>query len=335
MTGHVAGGALKLDVLAPAKVNLALCVEGRVEGGKHPLSTVMQAVSLCDKIAFVAVPGDPDIEVSMHGVGGVVAEDIPVEDNLVYRAVVEFCRIADVELSHHVSFKIDKAIPSQAGLGGGSSDCAAAIALTARLYGFDPRGPEAIDTARILGSDVAFFLEGGCALLDGFGDRVSRKLSSVPMHMVIARPDEGLSTPSVYNEFDRISGDSNDAYSRIYACISAMVELLEAGGGGAGGARDGRTVSSRIASLLANSLEIPAISLMPGIGDLLEALSGCDGVLGSRLSGSGSAVFAICDSRESAEAASRKMQEMDFWATACESVSFGAGAQDFRHDNRA
>ncbi len=338
----------EMDLVAPAKVNLGLAVRHERESGRHPLSTIIQAVSLCDEIQVRAVPDsrDPGVTVEMESVHGFVEDPMPMEENLVFRAAMAFHERIGEPLSHRVSFSVLKRIPMRSGLGGGSSDCAAAIVAMARLHGLDPKGPEAVDVARRLGSDIAFFLEGGCALYGGFGDIFVQRLATLEAEFVIARPEGGLPTPEVYARFDELAAGSDAPAASGAADVSAesismrrMEQLLAVGdsvsnpvGKPMSKIRDshaspgGASAARAVASILVNSLQPPACDLMPEISSMLDELSVCEGVWGSALSGSGSAVFAICsDPRCASEAASR-MRDLGWWSVTCTGISFGASS---------
>lgn len=304
---------VELDLVAPAKVNLWLDVGKRDGSGKHRLSTVMQTVSLCDTMHVQADwdPAHAGIEIETTFGPGVEPEDIRLEDNLVYRALMAFCDRIGSPMGDRVHIDLVKNIPTQSGLGGGSSDCAAAIGLMAALFGFDPRGSEAMGVARDLGSDVAFFLDGGCALLEGYGDVLVARYPDPGLHLALARPEGNLRTPDVYRRFDQISADAPDI---VEGSLPPVAGMLESGAG-----------AESVAGSIGNGLQDAACDLLPGIAEVLEAFEPLPGVLASSVTGSGAACYAICDSERAARDAAREMGRRGFWSTACTTVSFGAG----------
>lgn len=161
--------------LAPAKLNLTLVIVGRREDGFHALHSVMVPLGLADRLALAPAfaPGD-----RLHATG-VDAPDLgPTDRNLVVRAIAAAraaCRARSVDASlPALAARLDKRIPSAAGLGGGSSDAAAALDGALEAWGVqDALGPgDRASVAAGLGADVPFFLAGGWALVEGRGERV-------------------------------------------------------------------------------------------------------------------------------------------------------------------
>jgi len=174
----------------PAKVNLALRVIGRRPDGYHELDTVFQAVDLWDTLELRAAPGRLTLTCDAPGV--------PVDDsNLVLRAAA-LLRERHGRARNGAAFHLDKGIPAQAGLGGGSSDAAGALRLCLRHWELelDDDGLQAV--ARELGADVPFFLLGGTARGRGRGDRVEALAAAVGRPMLLGMPPFGISTKQVF-----------------------------------------------------------------------------------------------------------------------------------------
>ncbi len=175
---------------APAKLNLSLAVEPRIVAGKHPLTSIFVTIDLCDTLIFDfeegvrLAPDALDFELNVSAQLGRCAAEIEHElgasheDNLVLKAVRLFLETfgAEVIPARQLAITLEKGIPLQAGLGGGSSDAAAALRVLARVAGLEPTAPALLEVARELGADVAFFLHGGCALMTGFGDELVEHL---------------------------------------------------------------------------------------------------------------------------------------------------------------
>ena len=181
---------------AYAKVNLSLDVVGRRADGYHLLSMVCQTVSLCDTLTFVRKPGAP-LSVRVEQ-----APEIPSgPENLVYRAAERFFAAAG-EDDRGVEITIEKHIPAQAGLGGGSADAAAALRGLCRLYG-KRLSKETLDAiALAVGADVPFCLCGGTALAEGIGERLT-PLKALPRCLfVVVKPPFGVSTKEAYQKID-------------------------------------------------------------------------------------------------------------------------------------
>ena len=182
----IAGG---VEVLAPAKLNLFLEVLGRRPDGYHEIESLMVAVSLYDTLTFT---DDPSGEISLR------CNDpaLPVgSDNLVVKAAERLRASADSLRGARIV--LDKAIPAQAGLGGGSSDAAATLVALDRLWDLRTPPKTLDDLAGEIGSDVAFFMHAPAAVCRGRGEQVE----SVPLndvyHFVLVCPPVGMSTADV------------------------------------------------------------------------------------------------------------------------------------------
>jgi 4-diphosphocytidyl-2-C-methyl-D-erythritol kinase len=259
-------------VAAPAKLNLHLEVTGKRPDGYHGLETLMLAVDLFDTLE---VQDDPAGGLTL-GCDTPGVPDGPA--NLAWRAADELrTRLAP---DRGARLRLTKRIPHQAGLGGGSSDAAAAILGCARVWGVEPSA----EAAAAVGSDVAFFLGGPAAWCTGRGEVVEPEAIGGELNFVIVKPPGGLATADVYR---RLTVPAEPASGR------EMRRAVRAGDPGA------------VARHLFNRLEGPAFGLRPDLAELAETVRGC-GPLGVRLTGSGSAVFAVCrDSSHALQVAGR------------------------------
>ena len=177
-----------------AKINRFLHVTGIRPDGYHTLRTVMQTVSLCDRISFrqserdeklVFICSDPALE---------------NESNLCVKAVRVFEESAGFAVSGRL--KLDKRIPWGAGLGGGSADAAAVLRLLQRRFGRPLTDEQLMTAARRLGADVPFCVRGGRALCEGIGDVITPLPDERTEHMLIVKGKSGLSTPDMYRALD-------------------------------------------------------------------------------------------------------------------------------------
>lgn len=194
-----------MTVQTPAKINLSLAVGPPRHDGYHPLVTVYQAVSLFDHvIATPAAPGEVTLEVDPSSpLPADVLAAVPTDDgNLAVRAARLLAERTGT--TGGARLRLHKAIPVAAGLAGGSSDAAAALVACNRLWGTRLSRAELQVIAAELGSDVPFCLVGGTAIGHGRGERVSPLLARGPFHWVLAIDKQGLSTPMVYAELDRL-----------------------------------------------------------------------------------------------------------------------------------
>ncbi|HET7343867.1 MAG TPA: 4-(cytidine 5'-diphospho)-2-C-methyl-D-erythritol kinase [Methylomirabilota bacterium] len=270
------GNARRLVVSAAAKVNLALEVLGRRADGYHEIATVMQTVDLSDRLVLEEADG---LELRT------TAPDIPTDErNLAYRAAAALREAGGIEAGARLT--LDKRIPAAAGLGGGSSDAAAALLGLNRLWGL--RWPaERLDELAVgLGMDVPFFLRGGAALATGRGERLA-PLAGASLALVLVNPRFGVSTAEMYG---RLTSAMYTDGARARAVAGAL---------------NGRGMS-RLASSLYNGMEAAARAAYPEIGQMQAALMAA-GALAAMMSGSGPTVFGVARSREQARQIQRRI----------------------------
>jgi 4-diphosphocytidyl-2-C-methyl-D-erythritol kinase len=259
----------RLELSAAAKVNLALEVLTRRPDGYHEIATVIQTVDLSDRLVL---EDDDALEVRASAPG------VPTDErNLVYRAAAGLRKAAGV--SHGARMTLDKRIPVAAGLGGGSSDAAAALVGLNRLWGL--RWPlSALEELAVeLGMDVPFFLRGGAALATGRGERLA-PLGGASLGLVLVNPRFAVSTADMYG---RVTPSMHSDGARVRGAAAAL-ETRRAG---------------RIAASLYNGLEVAASTVYPQIGQMQAALLAA-GALGAAMSGSGPTVFGVARSWEQA-----------------------------------
>jgi 4-diphosphocytidyl-2-C-methyl-D-erythritol kinase len=189
--------------LAPAKLNLTLSVGPRRPDGYHELHSVMVPLGLADRLSVARAHGATD---SLHVTGD---DRPPRPDDLVLRAIEAARRAVAREVeAFPLAARLEKRIPLAAGLGGGSSDAAAAIDAALEVWGVE-RGLQArIEIAAAVGSDVPFFLVGGPALVEGRGERLTalRLPTGEPVGLVIVTPALEVSTPEAFRRLDAGGG---------------------------------------------------------------------------------------------------------------------------------
>jgi 4-diphosphocytidyl-2-C-methyl-D-erythritol kinase len=265
-----------VTVRAHAKINLDLRVLGPRPDGYHELRTVFQSIALHDVVECVARDGPLAIECETAGV--------PLDSsNLVWRATEALWRaLRRPARARDVVIRLQKNIPLQAGLGGGSADAAATLIALARLWKVPVRPAQLTDVAATLGADVPFFLSGGTALGLGRGDEVY-PLADLPRHwIVLLVPGFGVSTADAYNWYDAERDLSRGAGSREPQYVPGPWP-------------------SRAAQMI-NDLEAPIARHHPEIDHMRTALRRA-GALAAAMSGSGSAVFGLFQKRAEALAA--------------------------------
>jgi len=257
-----------LTTFANAKVNLALAIQGIREDGYHELQSVMQSIGLHDIV-----------RVRRHGEKVVCrCGALSGPGNLAYKAAVEFLEQCGV--SGGIEIEIEKHIPIQAGLAGGSTDAAATLRLLNQLYGEPLSTEELLTLAGRCGADVAFCLQGGTMWATGRGERLEVLPTAPQLDLILIKPNTGVNTGEAYRRFDLIgqAGCLNRAdWEKALRGASAQ----------------------RIAELLYNNLESASIQLVPHIQEYKQRLldEGCYGAL---MSGSGSSVFGIAKGKQHA-----------------------------------
>ncbi len=266
-----------LVVRAHAKINLALRVIGRRADGFHELETILQSLALHDTLTFRSVPGPFTIDCD--------AEDVPRDRrNLVWQAAERVWRAAGRRGGvRGVRVTIRKRVPAQAGLGGGSSDAAAALAALDAIWKTRLPPDRMFALAAAIGSDVPFFLVGGTALGLGRGERLF-PLPPIPRTpIVIARPPCGVATADAYR-------------------------WLSAGGPKARAVRPQRIVVpwSPLPLAVENDLERAVLPRVPLVAQAHSRLRR-EGAAVVLMSGSGSAVFGLFPDAAAAEAAVRRL----------------------------
>lgn len=267
-----------VTVRVPGKINLHLAVGDVRDDGYHELVTVFHAVSLFDEVT-VATSDAPGVEVT-----GDTAAEVPTDGtNLAWKAVELLGRHAGHDTD--VKVVLRKGIPVAGGMAGGSADAAGTLVALAGLWKLDLTREELAVMAAELGSDVTFALHGGTAVGTGRGERIVPVLSRHPQHWVIALARQGLSTPTVFAELDRLR-----AASDTETPVRAVEPVLEALAGG-----DPR----HLALSLGNDLQAAAVSLAPDLRRTLRAGVSA-GALAGLVSGSGPTCAFLCDSADSA-----------------------------------
>ena len=266
---------------ANAKVNLTLAVGDKRPDGYHEVETVMTAVDLFDTVTVSRHPGIRDELIC----------DPPVterpEDNLCMKALRVFFQELGVK-EDFVTITLQKRIPTQAGLGGGSSDAAAVLRGLRTLYAPDMTDTRLEEMAAELGSDVPYFIRGGTAAATVRGERLAPLPPMPECWYVIVKPEESHSTAAMYAAIDSVKAERG-------ADSQCMRQGLAAG--------DLR----QIAAGLSNDFQqvLPEGSAVPAIVRSLREL----GALNAQMTGSGSAVYGLFRHREDAEAAAGVLKE--------------------------
>ena len=270
--------SLRLTVRAHAKVNLDLRVFGTRPDGFHELRTVFQSIELHDVLTCWHRPGPFALKSR--------SASIPLDStNLIWKAAAAlWTALGRPGEPSDTTVAVEKAIPTEAGLGGGSADAAASLLAFARLWGGAPVSLLR-EVAATIGSDIPFFLSGGTALGLGRGEEIY-PLVDLPVHwVVIVRPAFGVSTGEAYSWYDedRTAGLKEPRELQVLPV----------------------PWPSRAAQMV-NDLEPPVMRRHPEIADIKVALKD-GGAVASSMSGSGSAVFGLFRTRAAAAKMTRPL----------------------------
>jgi len=281
-----------------AKINLGLEVLGLRQDGYHELRTLFQTIDLHD-----------DLVLSLRKAGIVVRCDHPLvpkgSGNIVSRAAEELARFARVGAG--VEIALTKRIPVAGGLGGGSSDAAAALLGLDRLWGLG-LGPSRLHPlARRLGADVPYFLMGGTVLGLGRGDEVYPLRHQLAAHVVVVDPERPVKTAAVFHHIDRSLTPRENSYT-IFRFVSRDLE------------------GEKGLSILTNDLEEATLAEAPELRETLSRIRGIlveSGCSLAALSGSGSSYFGLFDGARQASLARRALRSAGFKTFASRTLSLG------------
>lgn len=280
----------EITITAPAKINLTLDVTGRRADGYHTISSIMQSVSLSDTVY---------ISKSVSGISlDCTDKSIPCgERNIAYKAAREFFSYAGI--TGGASVKIEKNIPTEAGLGGGSADAAAVIVGLNELFGTHLSPEQLCEIGAKVGADVPFCTVGGTKLCQGIGEIISYVPTLENCFIVIAKGKSGVSTKEAYAKIDSLETQAADI--SLYDGSIASVKKI------------GGNIFERVAE----NEDVPKLK---------EIIADC-GAEHTAMSGSGSAVFglfALSRQKSAAGQCARLLRSEGYFAEACIPLSYGA-----------
>lgn len=293
-------------IISPAKVNLVLAVGEKQESGFHEVQTIMHSLALHDTLSmrrFDDEGSGDGLQVMLKCESSFTIDPllIKAEENIAYKAVVELAKALGRTQDETIEMVLNKVIPAEAGLGGGSSNAAAALVGAATLWGVGVEDERVQEVASRLGADVSFFLKGGCARLSGKGDVFEAQLEPRSGFVLLVRPDAGVSTGKAYAAFDEDPVLPSSEYLSSIAALDAAADVS-----------------------LYNNLEKAACSVTPVVAQVLEwgrAAAGEENVV---LCGSGSAVCCIFDSYQAACEASVEARKREWWTRVTSFSPLGA-----------
>lgn len=274
-------------LISPAKINLVLAVGASREDGFHEVHTIMHSLALHDSLTMRRFEEDSEglgfeheglsIVLKCETSGDIDSLEVAPEENIAYRAIKELAQELGRAENETIHISLSKVIPAEAGLGGGSSNAAAALLGSATLWGIDPQDDRLYAVASRLGADVAFFLKGGCAYLSGRGEVFENSLKPRKGFIALVRPNAGVSTAKAYAAFD-----ANPCYPD-----SAYLESLSR-----------KTDAAEIE--LWNNLTDAACEVTPEVAEVLAWAKALPQTEATLLCGSGSTVGVLCGSYQDA-----------------------------------
>ncbi|MDE7099261.1 MAG: 4-(cytidine 5'-diphospho)-2-C-methyl-D-erythritol kinase [Ruminococcus sp.] len=279
-----------MKVKAPAKINLALDVyDYKRPDGYHEIESIFQTISIYDEVTVELI--ENGIELTCEVPEKFASSDtIPCDErNIAYKAAKRF--IDENNLEKGCRIHIKKGIPSQAGMGGGSTDAAAVLFCLNKLTGKTFSAPEK------LGADVPFFLTGGTAYVFGIGEKIYKINDYSGKIIVIAKGKEGVSTAEAYAEIDNLKNPA-------HICVKEMVNAIN----------NGEDICSYVGNIFEQAVNLCEV-------DDIKTKMMKSGAEASCMTGSGSAVFGIFADAEKAQSCAEILENDGYFSQTCEPVS--------------
>jgi 4-(cytidine 5'-diphospho)-2-C-methyl-D-erythritol kinase len=286
-----------MKVKTAAKINLALDVSGRLENGYHTIKSVFQTVGIYDEVSVELTAESDEITVCCVQPESLSKSDsVPGgEKNIAFRAAKLFLEAQ--KLNCGCAINIKKSIPSQAGMGGGSSDAAAVLHCLNELTGSALTVEELAVMGKKLGADVPFFFTGGTAYVGGIGEEITPISDYSGRKLVIAKGVCGVSTDEAYAKIDALEAPEHPD-------VEELVRLI-------GNAPD--ESYTEFGNLFEAAIQLEEVLLIK------KSMLDC-GALNAVMTGSGSAVFGLFRDSASAEKSAERLKKQGFFAECCETV---------------
>ena len=264
-----------------AKINLSLDVTEKRKDGYHNIDSIFEEISLYDTIT-ISKNDSHSVTVKCN------VSDIPCnEHNIAYKAALAFFEETGIDHSG-ICISIEKNIPSQAGMGGGSTNAAGVLKLLNSIFNAGLSDQQLMDIGLKTGADTPFFIKGGLARVTGVGEKI-KTLPSLPHHfIVVAKGKAGISTPQAYKEIDGLIDPPHQNTEFILSCIS-----------------DGN-----ITSLMKQCINTFELTEHPEDINIIKSIMYKHNTLGSLMTGSGSAVFGIFTDLDTAQQACNELKNL-------------------------
>ena len=254
-----------LEIHAPAKINLFLQVLNKRPDGYHNINSLMQAISLFDKLKITTI-ARPECQITLGGELG----NVRIENNLINRAYDLFYK--KFSLKKGIRVELEKNIPIAAGLGGGSSDCASAMIAMNRMFQLGLSNPDLAQISAELGSDIPFFFYKGQAFVSGRGEIVEETSFPVDYNIIVVSTGIPVSTVQSYKALNlKLTTNKSTSTLETYYGLEGYIELLNE---------------------LRNGFEATQFRRTPNLLAIKEQLLK-SGALLARMSGTGPTMFGI------------------------------------------
>lgn len=284
-----------LTVKNAAKINLVLDVTGRREDGYHTIKSVFQTVGVYDEITVSLTEKDITVSCELPEIFR-TSDDIPCDErNIAFKAAQLF--FSETGADCGCSIHIRKGIPSQAGMGGGSSDAAAVLYILNKLTKAGLTDEKLAQLGARLGADVPFFFTAGTAFVGGIGEVIAPIADFSGRILVIAKGSDGVSTAEAYRNIDALSAPQHpDA--------DALVKAIASGD---------ENAHIYFGNLFEQAVQLESVS------DIKKIMT-ASGALSAVMTGSGSAVFGMFSDSDTAEKCAEKLISCGYYAQPCKTV---------------
>lgn len=286
----------RLTVKAAAKINLALDVTGRLPNGYHAIESVFQTVGLYDEVTAELTESGISVDCSQPAELA-AADPIPCDErNIAYKAAKLFTEKTGLKTG--CSIHIDKRIPSQAGMGGGSADAAAVLYCLDKLTGTGLSTAALAEMGAALGADVPFFFFGGTAYVSGIGEKITPAGDYSGRVLVIAKGTEGVSTAEAYRLIDSLAEPAHPDAAGLHRALKNAPD----------------TACKYFGNLFEQAIQLEEVKAIRA--GMLRS-----GAHAACMTGSGSAVFGLFDTQEQAEKCALSLRDQGYFAQTCLTVN--------------
>ncbi len=281
---------MTVKIQAPAKINLTLDITGKRADGYHTLSTIMQSISLSDIVTISETNS------------GIITIDtsnplIPTDErNIAYKAAMFFLKNTNVQYNG-LHIYIQKNIPVEAGLGGGSADAAAVLIGLNYIFKTELSAKQLCEIAATIGADVPFCIIGGTKLCTGIGEIMTETAPLEQCYIVIAKGNSGISTKSAFKKIDDLGFNVDPDYSKYNGSVLSV-----------------KNIGYNKFEIVADISDVKIIK-----NKMLELKADY-----SAMSGSGSAVFGLFSNLEYAENCRKYLADNKFFSYLCKPISTGS-----------